>query len=186
MLKIINTIITKHNEFEKILKKSKKLIQIVNFVDKKKEQKKINLYEFHKSLIQSSLKKQITAVCYVNKYLINLLNLFKKVGLIQAYYHIAPIFFKNFLRFGYKQTFIKKIVIIFFIQKQNSGRLYLPKLLIISKPSRQIFITYKKLLELNHHHPATTFFFLNTTHGLITHLEALQKKIGGNLICIVK
>ena len=166
--------------------RSQKLKQIVKFVDKKRTIKKVSLYEFDRSLKQCIAKKETTAVCYVNKYLLNFFNLLKRTGFIQAYYLVPSAIFKSFLRYGFKPIFHNRVVIIFFTQRLYEGRFYLPNITIISRPSRQIFITYQKLLELSHLHSTTTTFFINTTFGLITHAEALQKKIGGNLICIIK
>lgn len=50
----------------------------------------------------------------------------------------------------------------------------------ISKPSRSVFITNKKLKYISNKHK--TLFLLNTNKGILTNLEAINMKIGGLII----
>ncbi len=55
---------------------------------------------------------------------------------------------------------------------------------IISTPSHTLFISYKALRLLNKR-VGTAYYLLSTPLGIISHKEAIKKKIGGALIGFV-
>lgn len=160
------------------------VIQILTFVDKKKTKKLINLSELINKLKQALKTSSTYTIYYVNNYFINFLNLLKKHGYIFNYFIIPEVFFKDYLKFGYKEKFYNRLALIFFSgYKLEEVSLKIIKL--VSKPSRQIYIDYVALNKLVFHKNTTSLYVLNTTKGLIGHTEALQHKIGGNLMCVV-
>ena len=60
------------------------------------------------------------------------------------------------------------------------------KFKILSKPSRQIFISMSQLNYLINNNVNDSIFILNTPYGMMTHKTAQLKKTGGKLICILK
>lgn len=160
------------------------LMQILKFVDKKKAKKVISLAGFINKLKQAIRAKSTFTICYANTYFINFLNLLKKHGYIFNYFIVPDIFFKEFLKFGYKDHFYSKLVLVYFTG-YKSEEISLKNIKLISKPSRQVYVSYASLTKLVPFKNVSCTYFLNTTKGLISHTDALQHKIGGNLVCVV-
>lgn len=74
-----------------------------------------------------------------------------------------------------------KITMTFFKFK---GSTYFSKIRQISTPSKKHYITYRSLLLVR---PAlkSSFMILSTSEGLITHKEALSRKVGGLMLCFI-
>ena len=160
------------------------LMQILTFVDKKRTKKVISLSNFINKLKQAVKTKSTFTVCYANTYFISFLNLLKKHGYIFNYFIVPEVFFKDFLKFGYKEDFYSRLVLIYFTGYKTE-EISLKKIKLISKPSRQIYISYASLTKLVPYKSVSCTYVLNTTKGLISHTEALQHKIGGNLVCAI-
>lgn len=106
--------------------------------------------------IKISLNKQNKNIC---KYLF-------KIGFINSYVYNSihnniRIYFTNY----YEQRPIKVI-------KQ------------ISKPGRKIYITSSKLKDL--FRDEQNYLILSTSKGILTNKEAIRKKIGGELLFLIK
>jgi len=56
----------------------------------------------------------------------------------------------------------------------------------ISKPSRRIYINVVTLAKYNKIHSIFSTLILNTNKGVLSHHEALQKNVGGEIICRIK
>ena len=90
---------------------------------------------------------------------------------------------ENFLTKKIEKKFLNNLVCIIFKPINLFGNLnILNNITIISSPSRTVFVTYKQLNKLVQNNTAG-IFFLNTTEGLLSHKNALKKKIGGSLLC---
>lgn len=162
------------------------LLRILIFCDKKKQTKKqITIYSLFNHLQQGIIKKSPIIVTYINSYIIAFLNLLKKTGFIRSYYLVPGKLIKPFLQYGYKPFIHEHIAVIYLHNNQIKLENALT-ITFISKPKRQIFITYKKLIALSKTQQGSTIILINTVFGLITHTEALQKQIGGQLLCRIK
>jgi len=94
-----------------------------------------------------------------------ILHLFKKLGLIRRFYcnnksfiYIFPLFLKN-----------KSIQ---------------PSLKVYDRKTTPIRLTFKALKLIQKTSYLSTFL-IQTSSGLLTHKEAIKKKIGGLLVCII-
>lgn len=162
-----------------------KLQQILTFVDKKNAKKVISIAGLIAVMKQALEKKLYHAAYFSNKKILAFLNVLKEKGFIFNYHIVPPIFFKCFLVFGYKPIFHKQVVFIYFRKSPQFGE-GLVNIKLISRPSREVYITYQELVNLNKHNFASIIYFLNTTKGVLSHIEAINYKIGGKLICAVK
>lgn len=162
-----------------------KLQQILTFVDKKNAKKPVNLVTLINRLKQALVKQNNFTVYYASNVILSFLNILKKQGYIFNYYMVPAPFFKPFLNFGYKSIFYNRVVIIYLRKSAKFGS-GLNDLTLLSKPSRQLFVSYANLRKMIKFQHATSVYILNTTKGMISHVDALKHKIGGNLICAVK
>jgi ribosomal protein S8 len=160
------------------------LMQILTFVDKKHTKKVISLNGLVNKMQQALHKRSTHTLYYVNNYFIELLNLLKKQGYIFNYFIIPEVFFSSYLKFGYKEDFYSRLALIYF-SGYKSEDISLKRIKLISKPSRQIYISYPALTKLVPFKNVSCTYILNTTKGLVSHTEALQHKIGGNLVCAI-
>jgi ribosomal protein S8 len=162
------------------------LKRVLVFIDKKYQKKVINLSGLV-SHIQWAIKSSLNPVIYYStEYFILLLKILKKYGFIFNYYFIPEIFYKNFLKYNYKTDFYPRLLFIF-LKNSKLNVKALTKLKLISKPHRQIYLTYTQLNKLILFKNGTNIniYLLNTTKGLMPHTVALKYKIGGNLLCLV-
>lgn len=160
------------------------LMQILTFVDKKRTKKLINLNGLVTKMQQALNKRSTFTLYYVNNYFVVLLNLLKKQGYIFNYFLVPVAYFASFLKFGFKEDFYSRVALIYF-SGYKSEEISLKRIKLTSKPSRQIYITYATLSKLVPYKNVSCTYILNTTKGLISHTEALQYKIGGNLVCAI-
>ena len=112
------------------------------------------------NLASVSCKKDVSIK--TSKKILKVLNIFYDEGLIRGY------------SYNFKRT---KIFIKF------SGTEYKPVIKyikVISTPSKFVSITVKSLSKLN---DQGQFFLLSTPKGLLTSTEALNKNVGGNVLC---
>ena len=93
-----------------------------------------------------------------------LLKLLKSHGYIKAWFNLNPKELKIHLKYVFGVPSIKNITS--FI-----------------RPSIPIYISFKDLNKIKN---SFGVLFLNTAYGLITKDEALNHKIGGHLVCLVK
>jgi ribosomal protein S8 len=55
---------------------------------------------------------------------------------------------------------------------------------ILFKPSHRTYISYKRLIIL-YKYDFGIVYILSTSHGLLTHSEAISLRVGGELICVL-
>lgn len=94
-----------------------------------------------------------------------LVNILKKTGLIKSFCFLNV---NNSLKIKISPFFYKNLPVC-------------KRLKLLSKPSKSLFISFKAL-KLLHNRTNDSIFFLSTTKGVITHLDALRAQIGGKLI----
>ena len=69
------------------------------------------------------------------------------------------------------------MVILIFLKYKNNKPV-LTNIIRISKPGKRIYIKNKDLFMKQHQ-----FFFLSTSQGIITNLQAKKLNLGGEVIC---
>jgi len=90
---------------------------------------------------------------------------------------------KVFLNLLIKEGFIKsyrilsKINLEIFLKYKNNKPV-LTNIIRISKPGRRIYIKNKDLFRKQHQ-----FYFLSTSQGIVTNLQAKKLNLGGEVIC---
>lgn len=164
---------------------NQQLSQILTFCDKKKKTKKvITLFELHNRLKQSIINKMPTTVAYTNSYILRFLITLQMTGYINTFFRVPSLLLKSFFRYGYKPFIHNNLVLVFLQPNTPIVRTSL-HITFISRPGREIHVSYKKLVQLNKTQQNSAVFIVNTTQGLIVHKLALQKQIGGNLVCLI-
>ena len=120
------------------------------------------------SINRGILKNQFKIHCKKSKYLLNILSIFFKEGLINGY-RISKDNNNNveiLLKYIYGQTIIKKIKKI----STNGKLVYIKKNKLINK-----LLYENKNLD--------GIIILSTSKGLMSHKEAILKNLGGFIIC---
>lgn len=123
----------------------------------------------YNAINQSIIHQKIFVKVPANKQLESFLTLLSKEGFICDFEIMT------------NQSLCKKYYKFKLLYNRN-GLSVLSRIYSISKVNRKIFLTLCDLQKIN---KATTILILSTTHGLMTATEALQKKQGGELICIL-
>lgn len=114
-------------------------------------------------------KKNLNSNLNLTKKNLAMIKFFKKLGLIRNYTII--------INYKYKFTFLK----IYYSYNFKIPTYLTVKLL--SKYSKNYFISYKALNLLNYK-IQNSICILTTPYGIITHHEALKRKIGGKLLLL--
>jgi ribosomal protein S8 len=168
-----------NNFFNLLVKK-----QIIQLFDKTKKKHLINIYAFFSHLKNNLNKKLPLAVFYFTPYFQYILQILKDEFFIFNYFKIPlTLIPENFLTKKINKKFLKNLICVVFKPVNLFGNLnILTNITLISSPSRTIFITYSQLNKLVQNN-TNSLFFLNTTEGLLSHKNALKKKIGGSLLC---
>ena len=104
-------------------------------------------------------------ISFSNK-IFHIIKLFKSLGLIRRF-------------FIYTNKNLKYTIRVFVFFYKNSQ--IFNSLKIMSRPSTSFFISTKAIVLLNKR-SLNSIFLISTDHGIVTHKEALRKKIGGKLI----
>lgn len=169
-----------NNFFNLLVKK-----QINQLFNKTKKKHVINIFSFIAHLKNSLFKKLPLVVFYSSPYFFKILQILKNEFFIFNYFQIPRTLLpENFLTKKIEKKFLKNLVCVIFKPINLFGNLnLLTNITIISSPSRTIFVTYKQLYKLVQNNNTGTIFFLNTSEGLLSHKNALKKKIGGSLLC---
>jgi ribosomal protein S8 len=167
------------NFFNLLVKK-----QIIQLFNKTKKKHVINIFSFFAHLKNNLFKKTPLAIFYSTPYFNKILEILKNEFFIFNYFRIPlNLLPENFLTKKIEKKFLNNLVCIIFKPINLFGNLnILNNITIISSPSRTVFVTYKQLNKLVQNNTAG-IFFLNTTEGLLSHKNALKKKIGGSLLC---
>lgn len=143
--------------------------------------KPVSLVTLANSLNLAVRHNKTFTVVYVNDYLVSLLQLFKKSGFIYDYFVLPEGYYKAFSVCELSPAYASRVCLIYLrYNQEHNPSLHSVKLL--SKPSRQLFVTWDSLRKLVRPNQITEVYVLNTVKGLMTHPEALQAQIGGNLI----
>lgn len=162
-----------------------KLFRIIFFFDKKYSKKIIGLFTFISLYNQATLSKKGFFFSITNSFLVSLLVILRVIGCIFDFFFVPSSLFDNLLLFGKKVLLLQSMVLVYL----NRNKEFLngfQKIKIISKPCRQVYVSYK-LFKKIYGSPTLRqkLFVLTTVCGLLTHTEVLKKKIGGTLLFMV-
>ena len=127
---------------------------------------KYNYFINHYNLLNISKQHKIKII--FTKKIYNLVKIFYSLGLINNYYLYtsnSKVYIKLTLFFYKNTVFFKNIKIISSITKKH-------------------YITYKSLKLLNFY-LKSSFLLISTPFGIITHNDALRKKVGGLLLFLI-
>lgn len=116
----------------------------------------------------NSAKKSLKFEIVHSRKVFNLLCVFKKLGCLKSFF-----IFKN-------NKNLKIRIFIYFYKKSPIFKNFK----LISTPSKSFCISLKAL-KLLHNRTQNSLYLLSTTKGIITHLEALRFKIGGQLLLLI-
>ena len=134
--------------------------------------------------LKNALKHKLPITFFYSKRVFfYLLKIYKKEYVITDYFKLPYAFFPNSLKCSLEKSFLNKNICILFPQMSLFSHKN-KTIILISKPSRRVFMSFIQLLKLNEQFPATVI--LLTTFGVLTHREALVKKCGGLLLCFIK
>lgn len=126
---------------------------------------------FFFGLVNAAYKNQLNyCVYFFNNYILNLLKLLKYLNLIFNYYTVISANIK-----------INRLVVVYFNNTIRKKQL----IKALSSHSRYIYISVKKLHYLAKNNKKI-LFILNTSKGLMSHIEALKLNIGGQLLCSLR
>jgi len=128
--------------------------------------------------------RKVFTVCYINEYLLSALQLFKKKGFIYDYMVVPQSYFKLMSLCGLNPAFSSKVCVIYLRYSQEHG-ISLHNIKLLSKPSRQLYVTWKSLKKLAKPDSIAEIYILNTVNGVMSHDAAIQAQIGGNLIALI-
>lgn len=157
--------------------------QLFTLLKKIKTKKIINIFTSLTQLKNALVHHFPLTIFYCSPYFKNFLYILKTEFFIFNYFKISYTFLPLYFKTTLNKTFLENLVCVIFKPVNLFGNLQsLTDIIFISTPSRLVFISYAqltKLVNLNQN----TIYILNTTFGLMTHKNALKKKIGGSLLC---
>jgi len=128
--------------------------------------------------------RKVFTVCYVNDYLLSVLQLFKKKGFVYDYMVVPQSYYNTLSVCDLSPEFSNRICVVYlrYGQKHEAS---LRNVKLLSKQSRQLYVPWESLKKLVKPDSVAEIYVLNTTQGVMTHDAALQAQIGGNLIALV-
>lgn len=163
------------------LKKEK----VLTFVAKKNEKRVATFTGFIAKLQQGLANNEGQFVYYATKKIVPFVELLKKQGLIQNYYILTTVNQRQSLGLFLSPAFDSRILVVY-LKLSDKYAPALRRLKLFTVPSRAITISHRQLAEKVIAAGASTLYVLNTSKGLLTHIDALQHQIGGEIVCEIK
>ena len=127
---------------------------------------------------------QVFTVCYINDYLLSALQLFKKQGFIYDYLVLPESYYNVLSLCGLSPAFSSRLCVVY-LRYSNEHGLSLRNVKLLSKPSRQLYVSLDGLKKLVKPNSVAEVYVLSTSKGMMTHSEAIKANIGGNVIALV-
>lgn len=156
--------------------------KIVTYLGKKHEKKVINFSGFIAKFKQALKNHDSYFVYFANQKLLAFLELLQRHGLIHFFFIVPKKAQEKITMIPLSQDFDSRILVVYLRQSTKHGPA-LRDIKVISVPSRRISVKYEQLMAQNLKMGIFGLYVLNTSQGLLTHTEALQKGIGGELVC---
>jgi ribosomal protein S8 len=157
---------------------------VVAFANKKHTIKQVSVYSLINSLNMAVKHNQVFTVCYVNDYLLSVLQLFKKQGFVYDYLVLPESYYNVLSLCGLSPAFSNRLCVVYLRYGSEHG-LSLRHVKLLSKPSRQLYVSLDGLRRMVKLDSVAEVYILNTVKGVMTHNEAMEEKIGGNVIALV-
>jgi len=120
--------------------------------------------------IINTYKNYKIKIIYTRK-LLELVQIFYKIGLINNYFILKPLSFSKKLHIIFSVFFYKNTV-------------FFKNIKLLSTVSKKHYITYRGLKLLNFY-IKNSVIIISTSQGLLTHKTALKNKIGGLLLILI-
>jgi ribosomal protein S8 len=127
---------------------------------------------------------RVFTVCYVNDYLLSVLQLFKKLGFVYDYYVLPETYYNVLSLCNLSPAFSNRLCVVY-LRYSNEHGLSLRNVKLLSKPSRQLYVSLGGLRKMVKPSSVAEIYVLNTAKGVMTHSEALREHVGGNIIALV-
>ena len=127
---------------------------------------------------------RVFTVCYINDYLLSVLQLLKKLGFIYDYYVLPETYYNVLSLCNLSPAFSNRLCVVY-LRYSNEHGLSLRNVKLLSKPSRQLYVSLEGLRKMVKPSSVAEIYILNTAKGIMTHSEALREHIGGNVIALV-
>lgn len=170
-----------HGRFSATRFNDEKIKKVVVFGSKKNEKRIISFFGFVAKIQQAIRNKESSFIYFSNYRIFAFLNLLQQNGFVQAFY-ILPVHAQKRLGLSFSSEFSGRVLIVYLKPVDNWG-LALNTIRLFSLPSRSLYITYRALRNYSVKLGTTSMYVLNTSKGLLTHTQALQHRIGGQLVC---
>ena len=157
---------------------------VISFANKQHTSKHVTIYALINSLNMATKHNKVFTVCYVNDYLLSVLKLFKKHGFVYDYAVLPESYYNILSLCNLSPDFAKRLCVVY-LRYSNEHGLSLRNIKLLSKPSRQLYVTWEELSRLAKKDSVAEVYILNTAQGVMTHNEAMKEQIGGNLIALI-
>lgn len=175
----INTI--NNNLNHSTFKKNK----IVTFASKKNEKRITTLSGFMAKLQQSIDNNEEQFVYYATKKLLPLLVLLREKGIIQNFHTLTSGLVRKECSLSLSPSFQARVLVVY-LKTADKYAPALRNIKMLTVPSRTVSMSRTELLKKVLAAGPATWYVLNTSRGLLTHMEALHYQIGGEVICEIK
>jgi hypothetical protein len=157
-----------------------KRLALLRFLDKKHVKKLINITNFVNQFNQATLQQRPYCVFFSNARVLQFVQLLKQLKIIYFYIKIVPNWIKADLVHGEHSFFIKQVTIAYLFP------LFKGHIKILSTPTRNISIKVHQLYYLCKDNVRYPIYIIKTSNGLLPHYVALEKKLGGQILCVIK
>lgn len=159
-----------------------KLFRLVYFFDKHYSKKVFRIDMLISFFNQAVNARKNFFFSLINKFLFHVLLVLRQIGCLVDFFFVPRSLFLNRLLFTTK-FFLDTTLVLAYLNKTLEVIGTFQKIKILSKPSRQVYVSYRNLKKIYiSAQVEQRVFVLTTNQGILTHTEALKKKIGGTLL----
>jgi len=146
--------------------------------------KQVSIYSLMNSLNMAIKHNKVFTVCYVNDYLLSILQLFKKQGFVYDYLVLPESYYNVLSLCGLSPAFSNRLGVVYLRYSNEHGASFC-NVKLLSKPSRQLYVSVEGLRKMIKADSVAEVYVLNTVKGVMVHSEAMKEKIGGNVIALI-
>lgn len=156
--------------------------KVATFAAKKHEKRVATFAGFIAKLQQGLDNNEGQFFYYATKKLIPFVSLLKKQGIVHNYYLLTTTTQRQTMGLYLSPAFDSRILVVH-LKMSDKYAPALRQLRLFTVPSRALTISYAKLSEKVIASGTSTLYVLNTPKGLLTHMEAVQQRVGGEVVC---
>lgn len=158
--------------------------KIMTYIKKTKERRVATFSGCIAKLQQSYDNGEPFFVYYLTKKTTEFLKLLREQGIIHNFSILSSASVWNDFSISLSPDFNSRLAVVHLNLSSKQGPI-LSQFKTFTIPSRAISITYAQL-RTKVKHSRSTLYVLNTSQGLLTHMAALYKKIGGEVVCAIQ